>query len=170
MFDVGEEGTDLFIVEEYMAGGDVDALLRGGDVPVERTLEIDTDVCRALSFMHGQGLVHRDLKPSNVFLTEDGTAKVGDFGLTTAVDLARITQQGMMVGTVAYMPPEQALGGDVTPQSDLYSLRAMLYEMVTGAPPFQADEPTAIISQHINTPPVAPSWHTEACPPALEEL
>ena len=75
-----------------------------------------------------------------------------------------------MVGTVGYMPPEQALGGEVTPRSDLYSLGAMLYEMVTGRPPFPGDDPTAVISQHINTPPVAPSWHTEHCPPDLEEL
>jgi tetratricopeptide (TPR) repeat protein len=77
---------------------------------------------------------------------------------------------GMMVGTVSYMPPEQALGGEVTPQSDLYSLGAMLYEMVTGHPPFVGSDPTAIISQHINIPPVAPSWQTEHCPPALEQV
>jgi len=76
----------------------------------------------------------------------------------------------MMLGTVAYMPPEQALGGDVTGRSDLYSLGAMLYEMVTGRPPFVGDDPTAVISQHINTPPVAPSWVTEHCPPSLEEV
>ena len=75
-----------------------------------------------------------------------------------------------MVGTVAYMPPEQALGGEVTPQADLYSLGAMLYELVTGKPPFVGDDPTAVISQHINTPPVAPSWHSEHCPPDLEAL
>jgi serine/threonine protein kinase len=75
-----------------------------------------------------------------------------------------------MVGTVAYMPPEQALGGEVTPQADLYSLGAMLYEMVTGRPPFSGGEVTAIISQHINTPPVAPSWQTDLCPAPLEDL
>ena len=128
------------------------------------------DVCRALSFMHGQRLVHRDLKPANVFLSKEGVAKVGDFGLTIASDFSRITQHGMMVGTVAYMPPEQALGGDITPQSDLYAPGAMLYEMITGSPPFAGDDPTVVISQHINTPPVAPSWHTEDCPPQLERL
>ena len=153
-----------------MAGGTVASLLEDGTPDVERTLAVATDVCRALSFMHAQGLIHRDLKPSNIFLAEDGTAKVGDFGLAVALDRSRITQQGSLVGTAAYMPPEQALGGEVTPQSDLYALGAMLYELVTGSPPFQADDPTAVISQHINTPPVAPSWHTEACPPALEEV
>src|SRR6266704_3592048 len=76
----------------------------------------------------------------------------------------------MMVGTVAYMPPEQAIGGEVTPRSDLYSLGAMLYEMATGRPPFVGDESVAIITQHLNTPPVAPSWHVPDLPPGLEAL
>ena len=76
----------------------------------------------------------------------------------------------MMVGTVNYMPPEQAMGGEVGPRSDLYSLGAMLYEMVCGRPPFVGDESVAIIGQHLNTPPVAPSWHRPDCPPALEAL
>ena len=75
-----------------------------------------------------------------------------------------------MVGTVSYMPPEQAMGGEVTPQADLYSLGAMLYELVTGRPPFLGDDAVAIIGQHINTPPVAPSWHNPACPRDLEAL
>ena len=127
--DIGEEGGNPHLVEEYMAGGTVSSLLEDGTPDVERTLAVvATDVCRALSFMHGQGLIHRDLKPANIFLTEDGTAKVGDFGLAVALDRSRITQQGSLVGTAAYMPPEQALGGEVTPQSDLYALGAMLYE------------------------------------------
>jgi serine/threonine protein kinase/class 3 adenylate cyclase len=98
------------------------------------------------------------------------TAKLGDFGLAVALDRSRMTMAGMMLGTVPYMPPEQALGGESTPKADLYSLGCMLYEMVTGRPPFVGDDPTAVISQHINTPPVAPSWLTEHCPPELEEV
>ncbi len=97
-------------------------------------------------------------------------AKLGDFGLAVALDRSRVTMAGMMLGTVAYMPPEQALGGESTPKADLYSLGCMLYEMVTGRPPFLGEDPTAVISQHINTPPVAPSWLTDRCPPALEEI
>ena len=123
-----------------------------------------------MEFAHSRGIVHRDLKPGNVWLTDDGTAKIGDFGLAVSLDRSRLTQEGMMVGTVSYMPPEQAMGGEVTPQSDLYSLGAMLYELVTGRPPFLGDDSVAIIGQHINTPPVAPTWHNEQCPRALEAL
>ncbi|MEZ4503460.1 MAG: protein kinase [Dehalococcoidia bacterium] len=172
IFEIGEEAGSPYVVNELLGGGDVEGELEkaGGPLPLARTLEIAKGVCRGLAFAHERGIVHRDLKPGNVWLTEDGTAKIGDFGLAVSLDRSRLTQHGMMVGTVAYMPPEQALGGEVTPQADLYSLGAMLYELVTGRPPFQADDPTAIISQHINTPPVAPSWHSEHCPPDLEAL
>lgn len=172
IFEIGEEGERPYMVTELMGGGDVEGLLKGeaGVLPLARTLEIAKDVCRGLAFAHANKVVHRDLKPGNVWLTTDGVAKIGDFGLAVSLDRSRLTQHGMMVGTVAYMPPEQALGGEVTPQADLYSLGAMLYELVTGKPPFQADNPTAVISQHINTPPVAPSWNSKHCPPELETL
>jgi class 3 adenylate cyclase len=181
--DLGEESGNPYIVFEYMSGGDVATLLnplpgppplgegeRSVRLPLARTLAIAMDVCRGLAFIHERGVVHRDLKPQNVFLGSDGKARIGDFGLALALERSRITQYGMMLGTVAYMPPEQALGGDVTGRSDLYSLGAMLYEMVTGRTPFVGDDPTAVISQHVNTPPVAPSWLTEHCPPPLEDL
>jgi class 3 adenylate cyclase len=171
VFDLGEHEMQPYIVTELMAG-DVAAQLResGGPLPLERTLAIAKDVCRGLEFAHSQNVVHRDLKPGNVWLASDGTAKIGDFGLAVSLDKSRLTQQGMIVGTVAYMPPEQALGGEITPRSDMYALGAMLYEMVAGRPPFPGDDPTAVISQHINVVPVAPSWYTEHCPPDLEEL
>jgi predicted ATPase/class 3 adenylate cyclase len=178
VFDLGDhpstssgQAGQPYIVTELMAG-DVAAALReaGGPLPLEQTLEIAKDACRGLEFAHGQNVVHRDLKPGNVWLAADGTAKIGDFGLAVSLDRSRLTQQGMIVGTVSYMPPEQALGGDITPRADLYALGAMLYEMVAGRTPFPGDDPTAVISQHINVPPVAPSWYTEHCPPELEEL
>ena len=172
VFDLGEEGSAPYIVTELMGGGDVEGEIEkaGGALALPRALEIATGVARGLVFAHGQGIVHRDLKPGNVWLTTDGVAKIGDFGLAVAQGRSRLTQHGLMVGTFGYMPPEQALGGEATPQSDLYSLGAMLYEMVTGKRPFEGDSPTAVISQHLNATPVAPSWHTEHCPPPLEDL
>ena len=172
ILDIGEESGQPYIIQELMDGGDVEGVLEDADgaLPLDRGLEIGVATCRGLEFAHEHGVVHRDLKPGNVWLTADGIAKIGDFGL--AVDLARsrLTQHGMMVGTFGYMPPEQALGGEVTPKSDLYSLGAMLYELVTGRVPFQGDTPTAVISQHLNAQPVAPSFLSDHCPPDLESL
>ena len=173
VFDLGDHDGQPYMVTELMAGGDVEGLIEQAPdhrVALERAVEIAVHTCRGLEFAHGHSLVHRDLKPGNVWLAVDGTAKIGDFGLAVAADRSRITQEGMMVGTVAYMPPEQALGGEVTPQADLYSLGAMLYELATGRPPFVGDESVAIITQHLNTPPVAPTWHRPDLPAALEAL
>jgi hypothetical protein len=174
VFDLGEEASGQpYIVTELMGGGDVEGLIEKAPEhrpSLERTLEVTIEVCRGLEFAHRHGIVHRDLKPGNVWLTAEGTAKLGDFGLAVALDKTRLTQAGMMVGTVSYMPPEQATGGEVTPRADLYSLGAMLYEMVTGRPPFLGDDTVAIIGQHLNVAPIAPSWHRHDCPPGLEAL
>ena len=184
VFDVGEQEGQPYMVTELMAGGDVEGMIRDAPnhlLPLEQAMTIAKETCRGLEFAHSKGIVHRDLKPSNIWLTGTsgqgiGTAKIGDFGLAAVTGGPRITQEGMMVGTVSYMPPEQAMGGEVTPRSDLYSLGAMLYEMVTGRPPFLGDDSIAIIGQHINTPPppppppVAPTWHNARCPRPLEAL
>jgi len=173
VYDIGEEGGQPYLVTQLMGGGDVEGLIEKASdhrVPLEVALRIADQVCQALEHAHAKGIVHRDLKPGNVWLTADGTAKLGDFGLAVALDRSRLTQAGMMVGTVSYMPPEQAIGGEVTPRSDLYSLGAMLYEMASGRPPFVGDESVAIITQHLNTPPVAPSWHVPDLPSGLEAL
>ena len=172
VYDLSDHDGQLYLVTELMGGGDVEGLLEDADgpLPTKQALEIAKGVCRGLAFAHEKGIVHRDIKPGNVWLTEDGVAKIGDLGLAVSMDRSRLTQHGMMVGTVAYMPPEQAHGGETTPQADLYSLGAMLYELVTGRPPFVGEDPIAVISQHINERQVAPSWHTEHCPPDLEEL
>ena len=167
VFDLGQEQDQPYMVTELMRGGDVEGLIdnaEGRRLPLEQAISIAVETCRGLEFAHSRGIVHRDLKPGNVWLTSDGIAKIGDFGLAVALDRSRLTTEGMMVGTVSYMPPEQAMGGEVTPRSDLYSLGAMLYEMVTGRPPFLGDDSVAIIGQHINTPPVAPTWHNPECP------
>ena len=171
--DLGEDDGQPYMILPLMPGGDVGTLLEKAEdhrLPLEQAIDLAAQISRGLEFAHSKNIVHRDLKPGNVWLTSDGTAKIGDFGLAVAIDRSRLTQEGMMVGTVSYMPPEQAMGGDVTPQSDLYSLGAMLYEMVCGRPPFLGDDSVAIIGQHINTPPVAPTWHNSECPRALEAL
>jgi protein kinase-like protein/AAA ATPase-like protein len=177
IYDIGEhtasDGTKQpYLVQELMGGGDVEDLLKDaeGALPLQQSLDIALATARGLEFAHEAGVIHRDIKPGNVWLTADGVAKIGDLGLAVTIDQSRLTSHGMMVGTYGYMPPEQALGHEVTPQADLYSLGAMLYELVTGRPPFQGDTPTAVISQHLNTQPVAPSWNSDHCPPDLETL
>jgi tetratricopeptide (TPR) repeat protein len=173
IYDMGEHEGQPYIVVPVMPGGDVESLIEQAPehrLPLDKAINIAKAVCRGLEFAHSKGVIHRDIKPGNVWLGADGTAKIGDFGLALAVDLSRLTQAGMMVGTVTYMPPEQAMGGNVTAKVDLYSLGAMLYEMVTGRPPFVGDDSVAIIGQHINTPPVSPTWHRADLPPALETL
>jgi tetratricopeptide (TPR) repeat protein len=171
--DLGREGDQPFMVLPVMAGGDVEDLIEKAQdhrLPLERVKEIGVAVCRGLQFAHSHGIIHRDLKPGNIWLAADGTPKIGDFGLALPMERTRLTQAGMMVGTVAYMPPEQALGGEITPRADLYSLGCVLYEMVTGRPPFLGDDHVAVIGQHINTPPVAPTWHRPDCAKPLEAL
>ena len=172
IYDVGQEDGQTYMVLPYMPGG-VEGVIEQSEehrLPLDQAIDIAKQVCRGLEFAHSKGIIHRDLKPGNVLLTADGTAKIGDFGLAVTIDRSRLTQEGMMVGTVSYMPPEQAMGGEVTAQADLYSLGAMLYEMVTGRPPFVDDDTVAIIGQHLNTPPVAPTWHNPEVPPGLEAL
>src|SRR3954451_7028040 len=173
VYDIGEERGEPYIVSQYMEGGAVEDLLQQAP---ERRLDLDTilhvaeGICSALEHAHRQGIVHRDLKPANVWLTADGTAKLGDFGLAFSLDGGRVTRAGAIVGTAAYMAPEQALGHQPDAQSDLYSLGAMLYEMVTGRPPFVGDDVVSVISQHTNAEPVAPSWHAAGVPEELERL
>ncbi|MGH2784633.1 MAG: protein kinase domain-containing protein [Actinomycetota bacterium] len=173
VFDIGEQDGATYLVCQYMSGGSVEDLIaasEGRGLGVKETVRLGGHVAHALDHAHARGVVHRDVKPGNVWLGEDGNARLGDFGLAVALDRSRLTAEGMMLGTVAYMPPEQALGRTPDARSDLYSLGAMLYEMLTGRTPFLGDEAVAIISQHIGTAPVAPSWHNSEVPPALERL
>ena len=173
VLDIGDEDGRPYIVMEFMEGGSLEELLQQAAdyrLPLDDALRIADQVCQALEHAHGRGIIHRDLKPGNVWLTKDGTAKLGDFGLARLLDRSRLTREGLMVGTTMYMPPEQALGSEVTARSDLYALGCLLYEVVTGRPPFLGDDSVAIISQHINTAPVAPTWHNPEVPQALERL
>ena len=171
--DLGEENGQPYLILPLMAGGDLDHLMDNAQdrrLSMELAIAIGKEVCLGLDYAHSRGVIHRDLKPGNVWFTSEGVAKIGDFALAVLLDRSRLTTEGMMVGTVSYMPPEQAMGGDASPQSDLYSFGAMLYEMVTGRPPFLGDDPVAIIGQHLNTPPVAPTWHRPDLPVQLESL
>ncbi len=171
VLDTGEDEGNPFIVSSYMPGGDVQGLLAaaGGQLEVERAVEIAADVTRALEHAHGRGIVHRDLKPANVWIDDDGRARLGDFGLATTEARSRVSG-GTLVGTVAYLPPEQALGQASGPSSDLYSLGALFYEMLTGQPPFPGDDAVSIISQHLHADPVPPSRHNPAVPEALDRV
>jgi class 3 adenylate cyclase/tetratricopeptide (TPR) repeat protein len=171
--DIGEDDGDPYIVSQFMAGGALDTLLARSPsrrCELETTLRIADGITQALEYAHARGVIHRDLKPANVFLTEDGVAKLGDFGLAFSMDRRRITQAGLIVGTASYMAPEQALGQHPDAMSDLYSLGAVMYEMVTGRPPFVGDDIVSVISQHQRAEPVRPSWHADDVPHELEEL
>ena len=171
--DVGEEDGELYTVSEYMSGGDLAALMDGAEdrrLPVEEAVRIAGELSKTLEDVHAAGIVHRDIKPQNIWLTADGTVKLGDFGLAVDKGRSRLTVEGMMVGTVAYMPPEQALGRPADARSDLYSLGAVLYEMLCGEPPFAGDDATALISQHLSTPPVGPRTRRAEVPAQLDRL
>ena len=177
VYDMGEDDGLPFIVSHYMPGGSIDDLLEAADdhrLSVPEAVRIADEIAQALEHAHGRGIVHRDIKPANVWLTEGGSTRLGDFGLAAAAAAAssrsRLTKEGMMVGTVAYMAPEQALGQEVDARADLYSLGALLYELLTGRPPFVGPDAMTVISQQINTPPMAPWWHNPAVPRNLGVL
>ena len=173
VYDIGEDKGQPYIVTQYMAGGSVEDLLAQADgrrLAVAESLSIAEEVCEALEYAHSQGVIHRDVKPANVWLTGGGSTRLGDFGLAVTVQHSRLTTEGMMVGTVAYMAPEQALGRDVDARADLYSLGALLYECLTGRPPFVGPDAVAVISQQINTPPMPPCWHNPEVPQPLSDL
>ncbi|MGH2453869.1 MAG: protein kinase domain-containing protein [bacterium] len=167
VFDAVEEGGSLAIVMELVEGQTLRELL---PLPIPRVVEIAIQVLGGLEYAHGQGVIHRDLKPENIIVTGEGSAKLMDFGLARSEGRSRLTQTGMVVGTVAYMAPEQALRGQADERSDLYALGCVLYEAVTGRPPFEAEDPISVITQHINVPPVGPRFHNPAIPPVLEAV
>jgi class 3 adenylate cyclase len=173
VFDIGEERGEPIIVSQFMAGGGLDEMIKQApdhQLAIEDAIRLGGEICDGLSHAHARGIVHRDLKPANVWLTEEGTAKIGDFGLAVALDRSRLTMSGMMVGTVGYMPPEQAMGRQADARSDLYAVGCILYEMVTGQAPFVGEDVVSVISQHINTAPVAPSYHNTQVARTLETL
>ncbi|MFI0775680.1 protein kinase [Streptomyces sp. NPDC021212] len=181
VFDTGEDSIDgalmPYIVMEYVEGQPLRSVLDAdvrqyGAMPAEKALKITGDVLAALEISHEMGLVHRDIKPGNVMMTKRNVVKVMDFGIARAMQsgVTSMTQTGMVVGTPQYLSPEQALGRGVDARSDLYSVGIMLFELLTGRLPFDADSPLAIAYAHVQEEPVAPSSINQSVPPAVDAL
>jgi serine/threonine-protein kinase len=155
VIDRGEADGHQFIVFELIDGENLKELIqRTGALPVRRAVELGIAIADALAFAHDHDLVHRDVKPQNVLLNGDGEAKVTDFGIARSLDVERgVTQTGTVLGTSAYLSPEQASGKTVTTATDVYSLGIVLYELLTGDVPFPGDNFVAVAMKHINEPP-----------------
>jgi serine/threonine-protein kinase len=154
VIDRGDDGGRQFIVFEYVDGENLKEIVtREGPLPLRRALELALQIGRGLAFAHAQGLVHRDVKPQNVLMNGDDQAKVTDFGIARSLDVdAGVTQTGTVLGTSAYIAPEQASGGDITAQTDVYSFGVVLYELLTGEVPFPGESFVAVAMKHINEP------------------
>jgi len=170
IYDVGEQGGVHYIAMEYLEGGALLDRLANGPLTPEEALQIVEQVGSALDFAHSRGLIHRDIKPANILFSADGRPKVTDFGIARAGDTSRLTRAGSLLGTPAYMSPEQAQGIPLDHRSDLYALGVILYEMLTGQVPFQADTPHAIVYAVIHRPPPPPCQLRPDLSPAVEAV
>jgi beta-lactam-binding protein with PASTA domain len=182
VYDTGEDihqnaaGEDVhvpFIVMEYVEGHTVrDILTDGAAVPIEEAVEITVGVLSALEYSHHAGIVHRDIKPANVMITPTGAVKVMDFGIARAMadSASTMTATHAVIGTAQYLSPEQARGEQVDTRSDLYSTGCMLFELLTGRPPFQGDSPVAVAYQHVGQEPQRPSEVATDVPDVLDRI
>ncbi|UDY34245.1 Stk1 family PASTA domain-containing Ser/Thr kinase [Dermatobacter hominis] len=173
VYDWGTQDGTYFIVMEYVDGPSLSQVIRrDGPLHPRRAAEIANEVAAALGFAHSRGVVHRDVKPGNVLLTATGQSKVTDFGIARALSSPDddLTQAGSVMGTATYFSPEQAQGLTVDPRSDLYSLGVVLYEMVTGRPPFSGETPLAIAYKHVQDQPAPPSTIVPDIPHGLEAI
>ncbi len=169
VYDQGraEDGT-YYMAIEYVPGGTLkERIVEQGALDPAEAVGIAGKVAEALSVAHDRGIIHRDIKPQNVLMTPRGEAKVADFGIARAASATVVTQTNLVLGTAGYMSPEQAIGERVEPTSDLYSLGVVLYEMLTGCLPYEADTPIGVAMQHINAPPQSPR---DANPEVPEDL
>ena len=176
-YDIGEESGTDFIVMEYVDGELLSSRIARGPIPVRDVIEVGIQVADALDEAHTRGIIHRDIKSANLMRTERGLVKVLDFGLAKfisngACDVtqAQMTMAGMVVGTVSYMAPEQALGRPIDHRVDLFSLGVVLFELLTGRVPFEGTTPTEIIDRILHETPVPPSRYTTAVPPSLDAI
>jgi len=156
VYDTGADQGQPYIVMELVEGRSLQQAIAAGGLTEDRALEVAGDVCAALAYAHDRGLIHRDIKPGNILLADDGSVKVTDFGIARAVDNETVTRTASVLGTAAYLSPEQAQGLDVDPRSDLYSLGVVLYESLTGRQPFSGDSPVTVAYQHVQEQPRAP--------------
>ncbi|MGZ8636834.1 MAG: Stk1 family PASTA domain-containing Ser/Thr kinase [Actinomycetota bacterium] len=172
VFDTGSDDGVHFIVMEYVEGRTLAQFLTGGGrIMPDRAIDIAMDVCRALSAAHAQGVVHRDIKPGNIMLDDRGDVKVTDFGIARVVTTAEtVAQTAAVLGTASYLSPEQAQGQPVDGRTDIYSLGCVLFEMVTGRPPFLGDSPVAVASKQVLEQPTPPSRLNPDVSPDLDAV
>ncbi len=176
IYDTGSEEsgdeTRHFIVMEHCGGGTLTDLAKDqGPLDPDRVIDIGIDICTALGHAHRHNLIHRDVKPANILFTPDGTLKVGDFGIAKAAfGASELTTTGMILGSVAYLSPEQANGDEPDARSDLYSLGVVLYELLTGRPPFAAESQIATAMKHMREEPPPPRSIRAGVPRALEAV
>lgn len=168
--DVVVDDGEAYIVMEYVAGTPLDEVLRDeGPCSEERTVELGLMLASALAAAHAEGMVHRDVKPSNVLIRPDGTAKLADFGTARMGHGDTLTEEGTLIGSAAYVAPEQVQAGDVDHRADIYGLGILLYETVTGERPFVGDSVAATVIQRLHRDPAPPSTHRDVSP-ALESV
>src|SRR5436190_12250578 len=153
VIDAGEDGGYPYIVFEYVPGETLKARIDSvGRLPLDEAAAYAIEIGRGLAAAHAQRLIHRDVKPQNVLIDAEGRAKVTDFGIARSLESDGLTKTGRVLGTTDYVSPEQAMGHDVDPRSDIYSLGVLLYEMLTGEPPFKAETVVGVAMKHVNEP------------------
>jgi serine/threonine protein kinase len=175
VFDFDVQDDTYFMVMELLEGDSLRARLneyrlRKQRMPLDEIVRILLDVLSGLGYAHSEGIIHRDLKPANIMLTKKGQAVLTDFGIAQIMGSTQATVSGALMGTLNYMAPEQGLSGRCDARSDLYSLGIVLYEMLTGYTPFDADTPLAILMKHLNDPLPLPSQLDPDLPSALEQV
>ena len=174
VYDYGQTDGNYYIVMELIEGTDLRNYLSSHNVlDVDRAIIIAHDIALGLGAAHRRGIVHRDVKPQNVLIGIDGSIKLTDFGIVSVykdANAERLTTSGMTLGSVQYFAPEQAQGEIVTPAADVYALGIVMYEMLTGSPPFDGNSPVAVAMQHIQDKPEPPGQLNPDIPAALEEI